>query len=103
MSQQVNRSDIFYLMDHDRDIIATHTLYMNSGESRYFSFTIDAHYCQHAFVHLAMMKGGPPSGKVSYTLWYFKGPHNRVRIGVNLNEYQPPKTGFDDAIVSDPC
>ena len=99
---EVNGSELFYMMAHDRDIIATHTLYMDSAESRYFSFTIDAVRCQHAFVHLAVMKGGPPSGKISYTLWYFKGPHNPCRIGVNLMEYKPSETAFNDAIVSDP-
>lgn len=100
---EVNRSEVFYMMAHNQDIIATHTLSMDSAESRYFSFTIDAARRQHAFVHLAVMKGGPPSGKISYTLWYFKGPHNNRRIGVSLMEYQPSETAFDDAIVSDSC
>jgi hypothetical protein len=98
----VNSSEVFYLMARERDIAASYTLSMDSAESRWFAFTIDAARHQHAFVHLSLLKGGAPSGKIPYTLWYFKGPHNDRRIGVSLVEYKASDNDVNSAPVSDP-
>jgi hypothetical protein len=94
-------SQLFYIMAQERNITAAYTLSMDSAESRWFAFTIDAAYHQHAFVHLSLLKGDTPSGNIPYTLWHFNGPHNDRRVGLSLVEYKPSDNDFDGVTVSD--
>jgi hypothetical protein len=100
---QLEASEVFYLMAQERDITATYTVSMDSAESRWFAFTVDAARHQHTFVHLSLLKEDKPSGKIPYTVWHFKGAHSDRRIGLSLVEYKPSDKDFDGVTVSDSC
>ena len=93
-------SEVFYIMDKQRDVCHTYTFLMDSAATRWFSLQVDATADQHAFVHLWLSKGENSHGKITYTLWHFHSQPSR-RIGGGIVEYNPPDKDFNHTRVSD--
>jgi hypothetical protein len=97
---QSTESEVFYILDKQRDVSLDYKFLIDSSASRWFVLVVDAATDQQAFVHLLLTKGEMSSGKIQYALWHFKSDASK-RIGASLVEYNPPDKDFNPARVTD--